>query len=148
MTVHITGLFNPSSTVGDGLEVLVHSPVSVLAGDSATLPCWLNPPQSAVAYEVQWYRPDHQESSVMVYKDNEIQHNTQSTTFDGRVSFGKKEAASGGLASGDVSLRLLNVTLGDAGTYTCYVSGDQDYDKAIVTLTVSSKYTKTNSRAP
>lgn len=122
-----------------GLEVLVSSPVSVLVGHSATLPCWLNPPQSAMAFEVQWYRSDHQDSSVMVYKDNKIQYDGRNTTFDGRVSFGKKEVTSGGLASGDVSLRLLNVTMGDAGKYTCYVSGDQDYDKATVALSVSSK---------
>lgn len=134
----LTDLFVPLSTVGDGLAVLVHSSVSVLAGHSATLPCWLNPPQSAMAFEIQWYRVDHQDSPVMVYRDSRIQYGP-GNTFDGRVSFGKKEAASGGFASGDVSLNLLNVTLGDAGKYTCYVSSDQDYDKGTVTLTVSSK---------
>lgn len=75
----------------------------------------------------------------MVYKDNKIQYDGRNSTFQGRVSFGKKEGTSGGLASGDVTLRLLNVSLGDAGKYTCYVSGEQDYDKATVTLSVSSK---------
>lgn len=92
-----------------------------------------------MAFEVQWYRSDQRDLPVMVYKDNRIQYGGQNTTFDGRVSFGKKEVTSGGLASGDVSLRLLNVTMGDAGKYTCYVSGDQDYDKATVALSVSSK---------
>lgn len=127
------------SPVGDGLEVLVSSPVSVLVGHSVTLPCWLNPPQSAVAFEVHWYRSDQQDSPVMLYKDNRIQNDGRNTTFKGRVSFGKKEATSGGLAWGDVSLRLLNITMEDAGKYTCYVSGIQDYDKATVTLSVSSK---------
>lgn len=111
----------------------------MLIGHSATLPCWLNPPQSAEAFEVQWYRSDQQDSTVMVYKDQVIQPDGRNTTFEGRVSFGKKETTSSGLASGDVSLRLLNVTMGDAGKYTCYVSGDQDYDKATVTLSVASK---------
>lgn len=111
-------------------------PVSVLAGQSATLPCWLNPPQSAVTFEVHWSHGDQQ---VLVYHESKISDEGRNTTFDGRVSFGKREAASAGLASGDVSLKLLNVTLGDAGTYTCYVSGDQDYDRATVTLSVSRK---------
>lgn len=43
---------------------------------------------------------------------------------------------SAGLALGNVSVELVNVTLQDSGEYTCYVSSDQNHDSASVTLTV------------
>lgn len=110
--------------------------VSVRQGHTVTLPCWLNPPQSAEALEVQWYHRDNFDLSVMHYKDKKV---SSMITYDGRVSFGSKDVTSGGLASGDVSLELANVTLKDSGKYTCYVSSDQSYDNAIVTLAVTGE---------
>lgn len=64
---------------------------------------------------------------------------SQNTSYVGRVSFGSKDAESGGLTSGDVSLKLVNVTLEDAGDYTCYVSSDQDHNNAVVSLIVTGE---------
>lgn len=61
----------------------------------------------------------------------------QEASYVGRVSFGLKDAASGGLKTGDVSLELLNVTTKDAGDYICYVSSSQGYDSAAVQLLVT-----------
>lgn len=132
------------STAGDKITVSVSSLVSVRAGQSTTLPCWLHPPRSAEALEVRWYCNDQDDSQIMVYKESKIVSAGQNTPYEGRVSLGTKDAASGGLASGDVSLHLVNVTVEDAADYTCHVIGDQDFDKAVVTLAVSSEYSEGN----
>lgn len=112
------------------------SPVSVQRGHTATLPCWLNPPQSAELLEVLWYHSNDVDSSVMRYSDKKI---SSPPSYKGRVSFGSKDVTSRWLASGDVSLELVNVTLQDSGEYTCYVSSDQSHDTAVVTLAVTGE---------
>ncbi|XP_044041062.1 butyrophilin subfamily 2 member A2-like isoform X2 [Siniperca chuatsi] len=126
-----------AAPVSDSLVVLIQSPVAVHHGHKTTLPCWLNPPQSAEGLEVRWYRPDHFDSPIMLYRAKKVEDSSQEALYVGRVSFGLKDAASGGLTAGDVSLELVNVTLKDAGDYICYVSSDQGYDSASVSLVVT-----------
>ncbi|XP_060887951.1 butyrophilin subfamily 3 member A3-like [Labrus mixtus] len=121
----------------ESLVVVVRSPISVPRGHTTTLPCWLNPPQSAEGLEVRWYRPNHFDSPVLLYLAKKFDNATQEASFRGRVSFGLKDVVSGGLKAGDVSLKLTNVTLEDAGGYTCYVSSDQVYDSTSVSLNVT-----------
>lgn len=102
-------------------------------GHTAILPCWLNPPQSAEALELLWYRENNVDLSVMHYNNKYV---SSPPSYKGRVSFGSKDVTSGGLASGDVSLELVNVTLQDSGVYTCYVSSDQSHSNADVNLAV------------
>ncbi|KAG7496937.1 butyrophilin subfamily 1 member A1-like [Solea senegalensis] len=126
--------------VQKGFVVLVSSSLSVHHGETTTLPCWLNPAQSAEGLEVRWYRGDHFDSPII-----QIQHKRVESigdSYNGRVSIGLRDAASGGLTTGDVSLNLQDVTLEDAGDYTCYVSSDQGYDRGSVSLNV----TKTGTR--
>lgn len=125
---------------GDTIRVLAHSPISVYVGHSATLPCWLSPPQSSETLDIHWYHSDHPDAPILMYQHNVTVHAAENKFFQGRVSFGTKDTESAGLTSGDVSLRLLNVTLTDAGEYTCHVSDDKDYDLRSITLTVLSKY--------
>lgn len=82
---------------------------------------------------MRWYRSGHFDSPVILYRENMFQHALQSPSYVGRVSFGSE---SSGLKTGDVSLELVNVSLEDAGNYSCYVSGDQDHDHGIVSLRV------------
>ncbi|XP_076581050.1 butyrophilin-like protein 3 [Chaetodon auriga] len=122
--------------VSDSFLVLVESPVSVRRGHTVTLPCWLSPPQSAENLEVQWYIVGR-DSPLALYRDKKFEYGSQEPAYAGRLSFGLKDAASGGLAAGDVSLQLANATLEDAEGYTCYVSSDQGHDRAYVTLIVT-----------
>ncbi|XP_032367490.1 butyrophilin subfamily 2 member A2 isoform X2 [Etheostoma spectabile] len=126
-----------AAPVSGGLQVSVPSPVSVQRGHTTTLPCWLNPPQSAEALEVRWYRLDHFDSPILFYRDKRFQESSQTASYSGRVSFGLKDAVSGGLTAGDLTLRLENATIEDAGDYTCYVSSDQGYDGGSVRLVVT-----------
>lgn len=110
--------------------------VSVQRGHTATLPCWLNPPQSAQPLEVLWHRSYDVDVSVMHYNNEKV---SSPSSYEGRVSFGSRDVTSGGLAWGDVSLELVNVTLQDSGEYTCYVSSDQSHHSAAVTLAVTGE---------
>lgn len=88
---------------------------------------------------MHWYRSDQFNSPIIRYRERKFDYASQNTLYVGRVSFGSKDAAFGGLRSGDVSLKLENVSLEDAGEYNCYVSSDQDHDKAVVSLIVKGK---------
>ncbi|KAF3837024.1 hypothetical protein F7725_004488 [Dissostichus mawsoni] len=121
----------------DGLQV-GGSPVSVQLGHTATLPCWLSPSQSAEQLEVRWFIPGGVfDSPVLLYQRAQLEHGSQDAAYAGRVSLGLKDATSSGLREGDVSLKLANATLQDAGDYSCYVSSDKEYDTATVSLVVT-----------
>lgn len=113
------------------------SPVSVQLGHTATLPCWLSPPQSAEQLEVRWFLPGGGfDSPVLLYQRAHLEYGSQ---YAGRVSLGLKDATSSGLREGDVSLKLANATLQDARDYSCYVTSDKEYDTATVSLVVTGE---------
>lgn len=116
------------------------TPVLVQRGRATTLPCWLEPSQSAEGVEVRWYRTDGFHSPVMLYRGKKFENASQEASYAGRVSFGLMDTASGGLAAGDVSLKLVDVTLKDEGDYTCYVSSDQNHESQIIHLDVTREY--------
>ncbi|KAK5893582.1 hypothetical protein CgunFtcFv8_006442 [Champsocephalus gunnari] len=114
------------------------SPVSVQLGHTATLPCWLSPPQSAEQLEVRWFLLGGGfDSPVLLHQRAHLEHGSQDAAYAGRVSLGLKDATSSGLREGDVSLKLANATLQDAGDYSCYVSSDKEYNTATVSLVVT-----------
>uniref|UniRef100_A0A8C6U3A1 Butyrophilin subfamily 1 member A1-like n=1 Tax=Neogobius melanostomus TaxID=47308 RepID=A0A8C6U3A1_9GOBI len=126
-----------SAPVSENFVVSVSSNVTVQGKHTVVLPCWLSPTQSAEAMEVNWFYQDQFDAPVMLYKDKTLNSVSQPASYTGRVSFGQKEASSGGLTDGDVSLKLVNVTLADAGKYTCYVSSEKHHDKASLNLIVT-----------
>lgn len=72
----------------------------------------------------------------MLYKEKRFDNGAQESSYVGRVSFGSKDASSRGLKTGDVSLKLTNVTLEDEGVYVCYVTSVNSHDRADVHLKV------------
>ncbi|XP_054907098.1 butyrophilin subfamily 3 member A3-like [Poeciliopsis prolifica] len=127
-----------AAPVSETFTVSVKSPVSVQRGQTAILPCWLTPSQSAEDMEVRWNHWSHEFGSpVLLYKDKAFDYSSQQASYAGRVSLGLKEKTSGGLKSGDVSLKLENVTIEDAGKYICSVSSSDDYDSATIILSVT-----------
>ncbi|XP_036002350.1 butyrophilin subfamily 1 member A1 isoform X1 [Fundulus heteroclitus] len=87
--------------------------------------------------EVRWYQGGAQkETSILLYKAKGVDYTSQKASYTDRVSFGLKDGTSGGLKTGDISLKLQNVTLEDTGKYTCFVSSLADYDSASVSLIV------------
>uniref|UniRef100_A0A3Q2DQ51 Ig-like domain-containing protein n=1 Tax=Cyprinodon variegatus TaxID=28743 RepID=A0A3Q2DQ51_CYPVA len=126
--------------VSQTFMVSVRSPISVQQGQTAILPCWRSSSQSAEDLEVRWYLgSDGFDTPVMLYKGKAFDHTSQKASYAGRVSFGLKEGTSGGLKSGDVSLKLENTMIEDTGTYTCFLSSSEEYDSAAVSLTVTGE---------
>ncbi|XP_015256715.1 PREDICTED: butyrophilin subfamily 2 member A2-like [Cyprinodon variegatus] len=127
-----------AALVSQTFMVSVRSPISVQQGQTAILPCWRSSSQSAEDLEVRWYLgSDGFDTPVMLYKGKAFDHTSQKASYAGRVSFGLKEGTSGGLKSGDVSLKLENTMIEDTGTYTCFLSSSEEYDSAAVSLTVT-----------
>lgn len=126
-----------SRLAGSGNFAVKSTPkVSVSRGHTVTLPCWLSSAQRLEVLDVLWYYKNNVDLSLIRFKDKKV---SSPPSYAGRVSFGSREAASGGLAFGDVSLELANVTLQDSGEYTCYVSSDQNYASASVALAVTGE---------
>lgn len=127
-----------SASVSVDFTVLVPgAPISVHQGHTTTLPCWLNPPKTAEGMEVRWYRSDQFDAPVLHYRAGKIEDGSQPDAYKGRALFGLRDPKSDGMKAGDVTLQLKNVTLEDAGEYTCYVSSDKDYENGKINLIVT-----------
>ncbi|XP_075999863.1 butyrophilin subfamily 1 member A1-like isoform X2 [Genypterus blacodes] len=107
----------------------------------AMLSCRLNPPKTAEGLEVRWYHSDQFDTPVLLYRAGKIEDGAQPAAYKGRASFGQWNEKSGGLRAGDLTLELVNVTLEDAGEYTCYVTSDKDYQSGSVSLIVTEEGT-------
>uniref|UniRef100_A0A3B3DBI4 Ig-like domain-containing protein n=1 Tax=Oryzias melastigma TaxID=30732 RepID=A0A3B3DBI4_ORYME len=93
---------------------------SVRRGDTVLLPCWLTPHQNAEDLVIRWYHEDHVDTPVMIYIPGKANRFFMDGSYVGRVSFDKKDSTSGGLKTGDVTLKLTNVTVRDDGKYTIF----------------------------
>lgn len=126
-----------AAPVSENFVVSVRANVTVHTKQTAMLPCWLSPQQSAEEMEVIWFYHDQFDNPVMLYKDKALNTASQRESYSGRVSFGQKDTSSGGLTDGDVTLKMINVSLADAGKYTCYVSSEKHHDRASFNLIVT-----------
>uniref|UniRef100_A0A096LQL5 Ig-like domain-containing protein n=1 Tax=Poecilia formosa TaxID=48698 RepID=A0A096LQL5_POEFO len=140
LTILCAKIIKYKTFVSETFTVSVKSPVSVQRGHTAILPCWLTFSESAEDMEVLWYQGSDQFGTpVLLYKARTLDYSSQKASYAGRASFGLKEETSGGLKAGDVSLKLENVTIEDAGKYICVVSSFDDSDSASISLTVTAE---------
>ncbi|XP_031649863.1 butyrophilin subfamily 1 member A1 isoform X2 [Oncorhynchus kisutch] len=102
----------------DNRVLLVGStdPVRGIVGGDVILPCFLRPTTSAVEESVEWQRPVLEPKEVHLYRDRSDDNVIQYPSYSGRTSLFREE-----LKNGNVSLKLTNVKLSDAGNYTCYI---------------------------
>ncbi|KAF6715908.1 Butyrophilin subfamily 2 member A1 [Oryzias melastigma] len=126
-----------SASVSESLAVSVGDSKSVSRGDTVLLPCWLSPPQNAEDLVIRWYREENVDTPVMIYIPGRADGVSMDGSFVGRVSFDVKDSTSGGLKKGDMTLKLINVTIKDEGKYTCYVSSFQEHKNASMNLYVT-----------
>ncbi|XP_076144840.1 butyrophilin subfamily 2 member A1-like [Alosa pseudoharengus] len=127
--LHLTSLATAGMTF-----LTLGSNATVLLGGSATLPCWLSPTTDAEGMEVRWYRGDNK-MPVLHYRDHKLQRSPLMEKYLNRTVFMPREPL-GGLNQGDVSLRINNVSLNDAGTYVCYVRSSEHDDSHTLFLKV------------
>ncbi|KAI4877530.1 hypothetical protein NFI96_027121, partial [Prochilodus magdalenae] len=105
--------------------------ISARIGSSVVLPCGLSTALDIKSYEVNWHRPNKKENPVLLYKALQVQENTGDPQYRGRASL------IGELETGNVSLKLENLTLADRGEYVCLVKSPEWYDRAIVNLNIT-----------
>ncbi|KAL1023486.1 hypothetical protein UPYG_G00041380 [Umbra pygmaea] len=104
----------------DTVQVVGQSePVVAVAGDDVILPCTLRNsfnPINAVDETVEWQRLDLKPKEVHFYRNrNDDNNGIQNENYKGRTSVFKEE-----MKNGNLSLKLRNVTVSDAGNYTCF----------------------------
>ncbi|KAF6715946.1 Butyrophilin subfamily 1 member A1 [Oryzias melastigma] len=126
-----------SASVSESFAVSVGDSKSVRRGDTVLMPCWLTPPQDAEDLVIRWYREENVDTPVMIYIPGRADRFFMDGSFVGRVSFDVKDSTSGGMKTGDGTLKLINVTIKDEGKYTCYVSSIQEHDSASMNLYVT-----------
>ncbi|XP_023821615.1 butyrophilin subfamily 1 member A1-like isoform X3 [Oryzias latipes] len=98
----------------DGSSAQPHQVVAVV-GDAVTLPCSL---EDRTRFDdsptVEWTRPDLEPKAALVYRDNSEVFEMKHQRFEFRTSLFHSE-----VKDGNVSLRISNVQLSDAGMFYC-----------------------------
>ncbi|KAG7496267.1 butyrophilin subfamily 3 member A2-like [Solea senegalensis] len=95
----------------------LHGPVKirVLTGSFAVLPCAFNTTSSpGFPTAVEWSKKDLKDDIVFLYRDGRETHELKNPAFEYRTNFILKVPK-----YGNVSLRISDVRLSDAGTYLC-----------------------------
>ncbi|XP_046902074.1 butyrophilin subfamily 1 member A1-like isoform X2 [Hypomesus transpacificus] len=92
--------------------------ITVVAGESLVLPCYVNPSVSAEGWTVEWLKlsVDRDQRNIHLYKDGRDDNENQNPSFKARTALFKEE-----LKTGNTSLKLLWVRGTDEGTYKCIV---------------------------
>ncbi|NXF94787.1 BT1A1 protein, partial [Eubucco bourcierii] len=106
-------------------------PVLVPVGQDVLLPCQVWPPQAGGQLEVVWFR-EHFSHFVHRSKQGQDELGEQMPQYQGRTRL-----LSGGL-NGSADLKLFRARLADAGSYTCFVRREQQYEEAVVELQVTA----------
>ncbi|XP_035985641.1 putative selection and upkeep of intraepithelial T-cells protein 1 homolog [Fundulus heteroclitus] len=90
--------------------------IEAFAGGHAILPCsWKNPASDHVP-TVEWSKEGLNDSIVFLYRDGCETFGMKNVDFEFRASLFMKE-----VKNGNVSLRISNLRLSDAGTYQCLI---------------------------
>ncbi|XP_076019408.1 butyrophilin subfamily 3 member A2-like [Genypterus blacodes] len=125
----------------DGHPVVTGSPEPVVAalGDDVILPCHLEPAFNAEDTTVEWRRNDLQREYVHLYRHGREFPDMKLASYNGRTFL-----SADGLRRGDISLKIINVTLADEGVYRCKVPKLVGSSKmADIQLVVEPNLTKT-----
>lgn len=100
-------------------------PIVTTLGDDVVLPCHLEPSINAEGLTVEWSRPElmpdpsdrlSRVEYVMVYRDRHEVLDMKIQSYLRRTALFEEE-----LKHGNISLKIVNVTLADEGRYRCYI---------------------------
>ncbi|XP_029381839.1 myelin-oligodendrocyte glycoprotein-like isoform X1 [Echeneis naucrates] len=110
-----------SCSGSEGQRDLVGSfqPIVSVLGDDVILPCQLIPPLDLRRFTLEWSRNDvkpRQPRIVHLFRDRKEVVHSKLPSYVSRTSL-----FTGELSRGNVSLRILNVTSSDEGTYRCFI---------------------------
>ncbi|XP_020850787.1 myelin-oligodendrocyte glycoprotein-like isoform X1 [Phascolarctos cinereus] len=119
----------PKIALGQFSVIGPTGPIQASLRGEAELPCYLSPPQSAQHMKVIWSLSTR---VVHLYRDGEDQLGDQHSDYQGRTVL-LRDA----MTSGNVTLKILDVKLMDAGKYTCVIANGFHQEQADVELKVS-----------
>ncbi|KAG7325339.1 hypothetical protein KOW79_011655 [Hemibagrus wyckioides] len=103
-------------------------PLIVQLGDSVMLPCFVETPLPLEDLEVEWKRNDS-ETLVHLWQNGESRPESQNHLYHDRAQFFTK-----GIAHGNFSLLLTDVTSKDAGVYKCTVYTTLDSGETLIEI--------------
>ncbi|XP_034712892.1 myelin-oligodendrocyte glycoprotein-like [Etheostoma cragini] len=110
---------------GDSHVVGPVQPIVAAPGDDVILPCHVEPPETVAGMTVEWSRPDRQPDPrdrlsrveyVHLYRDTREVPDMKISSYVGRT-----ELFTEGLRHGNISLKIMNVTLADRGRFRCFI---------------------------
>uniref|UniRef100_A0A8P4G4Y5 Ig-like domain-containing protein n=1 Tax=Dicentrarchus labrax TaxID=13489 RepID=A0A8P4G4Y5_DICLA len=111
--------------------------VLAFAGEAVILPCSFSPTASDDFPTVEWSKEDLQPNVVFLYRDGCETYEMKNPLFQYRTSFIPKE-----LKNRNISLRISNVQLTDAGIYQCmrlWKNGHRDITTVELVVGTSSQ---------
>ncbi|XP_051282808.1 uncharacterized protein LOC127378158 isoform X8 [Dicentrarchus labrax] len=128
-------------------------PIVAVLGDDVILPCRLQPSFNVELLTVEWSRPDLKPDPsdrlgrvdyVYLYRGRREDTDMKLQSYVGRTELSKD-----GLKSGDISLKILNVTLEDGGRYRCFIPKlNGPVKESVVTLVVEPNSVQTTTETP
>uniref|UniRef100_A0A3Q1HJK7 Butyrophilin subfamily 1 member A1-like n=1 Tax=Acanthochromis polyacanthus TaxID=80966 RepID=A0A3Q1HJK7_9TELE len=126
-------LHSPPAVTATGQSELVCSPqpITALAGDDVTLPCRLERTTFASDDTLMWTKPDLDPKYIYVHKHGQLVFESQNPSYSYCTALFVDQ-----LMNGNVSLKIFNVKLSDAGNYTCILHSVQK--EALIQLRVGA----------
>lgn len=100
-------------------------PIVATPGDDVILPCHVEPQVNVAGLTVEWSKPDLKPDPndrlsrveyVHVYRDSREVLDMKLSSYISRTAL-----FTDGLRQGNISLKIINVTLADEGRYRCYI---------------------------
>lgn len=110
---------------GDFQVIGSHESIVAAQGDDVVLPCRVEPQTNVARYTVEWSRPDLKPDPndrlsrveyVHLYRDSREVPDMKISSYAQRTALFAE-----GLVYGDISLKIMNVTLEDRGRYKCFI---------------------------
>ncbi|XP_043832456.1 myelin-oligodendrocyte glycoprotein-like isoform X2 [Dromiciops gliroides] len=106
-------------------------PIRAQVGGEAALPCHLSPQKNAQHMKIIWFQSLE---IVHQYEDGEDKFQDQSPDYQGRT-----ELVRDAITTGNVTLRIWNITASDKGWYKCHFDSGSHQEEADVKLYVSGE---------
>lgn len=104
-----------------------------MVGADADLPCHLSPNISVEDMEMRWYR-DQPSQAVHVHKKGKDMQEEQMVRYRGRTSLVRA-----GLAQGQATVRIYNISALDNGTFHCHFKDGTTFQEATLQLRVAGE---------
>ncbi|XP_036967466.1 myelin-oligodendrocyte glycoprotein-like [Acanthopagrus latus] len=150
LTLHLTLTVVWTSAEGQPRVIGSPRPIVAALGNDVILPCHIEPLFNVEGLTVEWSKPDLKPDPsdplsrveyVHLYRDRREDLDMKIQAYEMRT-----ELFIDKLKYGDVSLKIMNVTLEDRGRYRCYIPKlKSDFKESVVELFVEQKSVQTTT---